>query len=641
MINQTFNNRYKISSRLGKGAMGIVYKAIDIQSGREVALKVISGNLDVESEFLGRFKREGETLQQLKHPNIVEFLDAFEYEENYVIVMEYVSGRNLHDLIKKGKLSLKHANHIALGLCDALIHSHKLGIIHRDIKPENILLKEDGTPKLADFGVARLNEATRMTRSGTQVGTPYYMAPEAWEGKHLDAQADIWSLGVVIFEMLTGEVPFGGDTGAAVMNKVLTTNPPNIKSLRKEIPSSVVKIVNRMLTRDKKRRYQTMWEVITDLERNQSKTSLLSTKRKSDSVKQSVSIKIWLWGIVGFIGIVTVIGFILKQIPMMLSTPTSDIATVYPVLNQTQQSDILPTPTLAIPTTLIPTTQENITIDITVTSTFFTSPDLDSTATPTSVSFIPNIDSTLISEKDGMNLVYVPAGEFIMGSDDGYARERPIHTVYLDNYWIDQTEVTNAMYAKCVEDGECTPPAFIRSSKRNSYYGNSQFNDYPVIWVSWNQANVYCEWADRRLPTEAEWEKAARGTNGSTYPWGEAIPNANLLNLNRGTGGDTSEVGSYPAGASVYGVLDMASNVWEFVNDWYDENYYANSPSLNPQGPSSGQDKVLRGGTWYLDDILLRSAMRSGVGDPSNSSYSIVGFRCATSVIPIEASNQP
>ncbi|HCB01058.1 MAG TPA: hypothetical protein DEP19_01635, partial [Anaerolineae bacterium] len=347
MIAQTLNNRYKIASRLGKGAMGIVYKAADIKNGREVALKIISSDLDIEHELLARFKREGETLQQLQHPNIVEFLDAFEYEENYVIVMEYVSGGNLHDLIKKGKLSIKHATHIALGLCDALIHSHKLGIIHRDIKPENILLKDDGTPKLADFGVARLNEATRMTRSGTQVGTPYYMAPEAWEGKHLDAQADIWSLGVVIFEMLTGEVPFGGDTGAAVMNKVLTTNPPNIKSLRKEIPSRVVKIINRMLTRDKKRRYQTMWEVITDLERNQPKPHRLSTKAKPYLVKQSVSIKIWLGGLIGLIGILAISGFFIKQISMTPSASTSSItSTAYILSTQTQQHSISSTPTI-------------------------------------------------------------------------------------------------------------------------------------------------------------------------------------------------------------------------------------------------------------------------------------------------------
>ena len=239
MIGQILNNRYKVTERIGKGAMGVVYRANDSKNGRHVALKVITNELIIEPDMLERFKREGETLRQLKHPNIVEFIDAFEHEEYYVIVMEYISGGSLYDLIKKGAFEIEHANQLVLGLCDALIRSHDLGIIHRDLKPENILLTENGTPKLADFGVAKLNEGTRMTRTGVQVGTPYYMAPEAWEGKTLDVQADIWSLGVVLFEMLTGKVPFDGDTGAVVMNKVLTTHPPNLRTLRNEIPSEM------------------------------------------------------------------------------------------------------------------------------------------------------------------------------------------------------------------------------------------------------------------------------------------------------------------------------------------------------------------------------------------------------------------
>jgi len=283
MIGQKLNNRYKISSRLGKGAMGTVYRATDTQTGQEVALKVISSELAIDPSMLERFKREGEALRQLKHPNIVGFIDAFEHEEHYVIVMEHVPGGSLHDLLREGPLPIERARRIALELCDALIRSHHLNIIHRDIKPENVLIAEDGTPKLADFGVARLNEGTRMTRSGTQVGTPYYMAPESWEGKALDAQADIWSLGVLLFEMLTGQVPFGGDTGAAVMNKVLTTQPPDPKKLRVDVPLSLVKITRRMLTRDRNRRYPTMREVAVDLERDQRATTPVPAKAKPAS----------------------------------------------------------------------------------------------------------------------------------------------------------------------------------------------------------------------------------------------------------------------------------------------------------------------------------------------------------------------
>jgi len=243
--------------------------------------------------------------------------------------------------------------------------------------------------------------------------------------------------------------------------------------------------------------------------------------------------------------------------------------------------------------------------------------------------------ATMISPKDGMTLMYVPAGNFLMGSanSDPYAQanEMPQHTVYLDAFWIDQTDVTNAMYAKCVSASACPQPTKLRSYTHSSYYGNSQFDNYPVIYVTWDDATAYCKWAVRRLPTEAEWEKAARGTDGRIYPWGNEPPNSNLLNYNNNVG-DTTKVGKYPNGTSPYGVLDMEGEVWQWVADWYDSDYYANSPSSNPLGPSSGQYRVQRGGSWYigenLDDYVVRSAYR--FRDDSTSS-SIIGFRCAMS----------
>jgi formylglycine-generating enzyme required for sulfatase activity len=246
----------------------------------------------------------------------------------------------------------------------------------------------------------------------------------------------------------------------------------------------------------------------------------------------------------------------------------------------------------------------------------------------------PPVGSTWTRPADGMVMVYVLEGDFTMGSNTNDV-EKPIHTVYLDAFWIDQTEVTNKMYALCVAAGKCNPPSDSSSYTRSNYYGNSEYDDYPVIYVSWNDASAYCAWAGSdvygvRLPTEAEWEKAARGTDGRTYPWGEGI-DCQKANYNGSCVGDTSLVGSYESGKSPYGVYDLAGNVWEWVADWYSANYYSTLRDgvHNPTGPASGDYRVLRGGSWLSYVNFARSAFRYG-SDPTYSG-NYFGFRCSRS----------
>jgi serine/threonine-protein kinase len=256
-------------------------------------------------------------------------------------------------------------------------------------------------------------------------------------------------------------------------------------------------------------------------------------------------------------------------------------------------------------------------------------PTIEAPATE-SATATPGPGATRVVEPDGMILAYVPAGEFAMGTPltatQVQADEAPRHTVMLDAFWIDRTEVTNAQYALCVVAGACTPPGKTGSATRATYYGDSAFDAYPVIEVTWTAANSYCAWAGRRLPTEAEWEKAARGTDARLYPWGETAPAADLANVVGGPG-DTQAVGVLPLGASPFGALDMAGNVMEWVADVYDAHYYYDSPAVNPAGPESGTRYVLRGGAWAFPGVNARTARRAAA-DATHHDFTI-GFRCA------------
>jgi len=230
-----------------------------------------------------------------------------------------------------------------------------------------------------------------------------------------------------------------------------------------------------------------------------------------------------------------------------------------------------------------------------------------------------------VSPMDGMVQVYVPEGEFVMGKPGTPDFDSPDHRVHLEAFWIDRVEVSNAMYAACVDAGACSHP-FL---EENPYYGRWVYRNLPVVFVNWSQATEYCEWAGRRLPTEAEWEKAARGTDERPYPWGKALPTPRLANYAESLIGEPVSVYRYPSGASPYGALNMAGNVREWLADWFDKRYYLETPRDNPTGPETGIERSMRSGAYDADanEIYTTSRYKH---EPQSAGLSR-GFRCAES----------
>ena len=253
------------------------------------------------------------------------------------------------------------------------------------------------------------------------------------------------------------------------------------------------------------------------------------------------------------------------------------------------------------------------------------------TVTPTATPILQPVE---ITDANGVSMRLVPAGEFTMGSDGDSDSRNPSHNVYLDAFYMDKYEVTNAYYEDCVTAGVCDPPHETKSDFRPSYYGNSQYDNFPVIYVDWYMARTYCEeWRGSRLPTEAEWEKAARGTDGRTYPWGEGI-SCDQANYDGDPDpfnfclGETSEVGSYESGQSPYDLFDMAGNVFEWTSSLYKP--YPYNATDGREDLTGNGSRVIRGGAWSEGPNDQQVFYRSWIGP--DLSESAIGFRCASSV---------
>ena len=267
MVGETIAERYEVEELVGHGGMSSVYKAHDSLLERNVALKILHEQYNADEDFVERFKREARAVAQLQHPNIVTVIDRGEEDDRQFIVFEYIDGENLKErVVRKGRLDVREALEIAVEVARGLAFAHSQGLVHRDVKPQNVLLNGDGRAKVTDFGIARSLDVDGMTQTGTVLGTSNYIAPEQASGQRVDTQSDVYALGVVLYEMLAGEVPFPGESFVVVAMKHVHEPPPNLLDVRREVPIRVAAAVDRALEKDPEQRFGSMDAFASELE---------------------------------------------------------------------------------------------------------------------------------------------------------------------------------------------------------------------------------------------------------------------------------------------------------------------------------------------------------------------------------------
>jgi len=674
-------SQYQVLEQIGQGGMATVYKAYQPSLDRYVALKILAANLTKTADFIARFEREARIIAKLRHRNILTIFDYGRQDNLFYLAMEYVNGGTLKERLGWPQ-SLEYAVDIITQTGQALSHAHRKGVIHRDVKPANVLVAEEDWLLLSDFGLVKmLEDSLQLTVSGASLGTPQYMSPEQAQGQEIDQRSDIYSLGVMLYEAVTGQPPFGPDNPVALIMKHISEPVPPPRILRSDMPVEMERVILKALAKSPEGRYQRMEDFLLDLHQGYPPPPApgLRHRTKSDSGLRTPSETYATPGQTGrrkrarrsrsWLGMFTVVFLLAFVAVLLLFFKDSVTAVALDITNAV----ISPTPSAPPPTaTPLPAVQPSPTLANAAATEFIPTPTATLTPVPTTPTPAPATPTTTPSppptatptqppqpveiqiwEPDGAEMVFVPAGEFIMGSESLGDDERPVRTVYLDAFWIDRYEVTNQRFARFVNETNYQTEAETRgwgwvnmgdeweevdgANWRHPGGPGSSINgklEHPVVLVSWHDAQAYCNWAQKRLPTEAEWEKAARGPllapeRERHFAWGPQF-SPDKTNTKESNQNDTTPVGSFsPQGDSPYGAADMTGNVWEWVSDWYGSSYYQEAPLTNPPGPSTGTNKVLRGGSWLFDEFYARIAFRYNI--QPDYAYDFTGFRCSRS----------
>ena len=672
-----FGRDFRIVRALRQGGMGAVYIADQLSTGKQRALKVMAPELATDPAIRDRFVFEARAASSIESDHVVEIVTAGVDEETGApfLVMELLKGEELADaLARVGPLPLGDVAQVLSEMGHALELAHLQGIVHRDLKLENVFLassrRRDGsfTTKILDFGIAKLVEEGRQ-KTGTQpLGTPLFMAPEQTDRRgRICPATDVWALGLIGFRLLTGRDFWAElDGSLASLLREICIDPIPFASVRArelaerplepgqftvpQLPPGFDAWFNRCVTRDIDARFphageavRAFGELVTpDAPRGALGMSVIGDyPRVSGGLPSRVSlpqrsIQFTPAGAQARTGVATGAAM-MQTAPAPAPAPSSRawlvVAAVGVALGGFGAYRVLGRPG---PATSMPT----------------------STARPAS-SASPAVAPAPLTGVCPPDMVSIPMGKMFMGARDLTPDTKPPHEVTLSRFCMDRTEVTARAYLVCVEKGECErPPDKVSwpgitpdQVKRFSPFcnaGHADRGDHPINCVAWTMADTFCKKRGARLPTEAEWEYSARGSEQRKYPWGNDEPGPKYLNAcgkecakwgeasgdkhaasmydeDDGYPG-TAPVGSFPAGASVFGVLDLAGNVWEWTADWHAS--YTADAVTNPRGPGTGTQRVARGGDFTgLQADWARPAFRWKT-DPEVFNHAL-GFRCA------------
>jgi serine/threonine-protein kinase len=677
--------RFELGPELGRGSFGVVWRARERHSRRDVALKVLYAEDALEPRRLERFRREGEVTAGLTHPSIVKVHGAGDVEGVPWLAYELIDGATtlgqaLPRLDRAARVRL------VLDVARALGHAHARGVVHRDVKPDNVLVHADGRARLADFGLAAAQGQARITRSGAMIGTPQFMSPEQFAGKRDDIgpASDVWATGVVLYQALTGELPFRGATVMELGAAIQSATPRAPRALDPTVPAALEAICLKALAREPQDRYPDGDALAHDL------AAFLEGRPVSASALSSLRPRARRAARLGALALLPAVALAAGVLfalnaprhepqaqgggpPALRLDAPEDGALVWESTVRVKGSAVAggggPTrvtvsvegapgrprelalgPDGAFEATLALRPGENRVV--------VTAVDAEAGRAAVALTIrrgdgpawyalladdrrppypLPEgldwgrAPGEYVAARDGSVFVWVPPGTFRMGDEErAFEQESawPAHDVVITRgFFIGKTEVTWAQYRRY-------------ASATRSWLPTSVFpagDDHPVHTVSWSDAQAYCAWAGARLPTEAEWEYAARGTDGRRHPWGPEQADARRANLQ---GEDiyayTSPVGSFPGGASPFGCLDMVGNVWEWVNDRFAA--YEATVAIDPTGPDAPNDprtseapvvldhRVNRGAAW--NSPLSDAATSRGDAEASYRGTSI-GFRLA------------